>query len=133
MNEVRLSPVAAREKIELEGFIPDTDLALDLGIKWAVAILRRAGVETFESCEGGADHAFPEPTVRFFGSPWAGYHAFAVAMEHGLPVAALRRSQNVVNGELEGPSWEMVFRCKVDRFNEDYEEPAWVKQAAGEE
>lgn len=124
---VRLSPVAAREKAELETFIPDTDLPLDPGIKWAVAILRRAGVETFESCEGGADHTFPEPTVRFFGTPWAGYHAFAVAMEHGLPVAALRRSQSVVNGELEGPSWEMTFARKVERFHEDYDEPEWVK------
>jgi hypothetical protein len=26
--------------------------------------LREAGVETFESCEGPAEHAYPEPTIR---------------------------------------------------------------------
>ena len=30
-------------------------------------------METFESCQGGAGHAYPEPTVRFFGEKAAGY------------------------------------------------------------
>ena len=38
---------------------------LDPGIERAVNLLREARVETFESCEGGAGHAFPEPTIRF--------------------------------------------------------------------
>jgi hypothetical protein len=43
----------------------DTDFPdLDPGIRQAVRILREAGVETFESCEGGERHAYPEPTVR---------------------------------------------------------------------
>lgn len=25
------------------------------------------GIETFESCQGGSGHSFPEPTVRFEG------------------------------------------------------------------
>lgn len=133
MSEPRLSPIEIRERDELRKFIPDTDLALDPGIKWAVAILRRAGIDTFESCEGGEDHACPEPIVRFSGSAWAGYAAFAVAMEYGLPVAAVRRSQRVVNGELEGPSWEIVFHHKIERFTEDYDPPAWAKQATGED
>jgi hypothetical protein len=40
---------------------------IDLGIVRAVKILRDAGFETFEACEGGGEHAYPEPTVRFDG------------------------------------------------------------------
>ena len=41
----------------------------------------------------------------------------------------VRRSQNVVSGGLEGPTWEIVFRDKIERFTEDYDEPAWVQAA----
>ena len=94
----------------LEAFAPDTDMAIDDGIRHAVLILRSGGVETFESCQGGDGHPRPEPVVKFHGSSWAGYHAFAVAMEHGLPVADLRRVYGVVEGQLQGPWWEMTFR-----------------------
>lgn len=97
----------------LEAFAPEIDMDLDPGIRRAVLILRAAGVETFESCDGSSGHAMPEPTVKFFGDPWAGFKAFAVAMENGLPVLSLRRSYNVVGGALEGPWWEMTFRTTV--------------------
>ncbi len=94
---------------DLEAFAPVVDLDLDEGIRRAVLLLRSAGVETFESCEGGAGHAFPEPTVRFHGTAWEGHRAFAVAMEHRLPVLSVRRYYSVVDGELQGPWWEMTF------------------------
>jgi hypothetical protein len=89
---------------------------IDPGIARAVSVLRAGGVETFESCEGGEDHAFPEPTVRFHGGSWAGYHAFSVAMENGLPVLALRLGWHVLDGHLDGPYWEMTFceQCPDD-------------------
>jgi hypothetical protein len=90
--------------------LPDTDMPIDAGIARAVALLHGNGVETFESCEGGDGHAFPEPTVRFHGNAWAGLRAFSVAMEHGLPVLAVRRAYAVVDGQLTGPEWEMTFR-----------------------
>jgi hypothetical protein len=40
---------------------------LDPGIGPYVDVLRAAGIETFESCEGGDGHAYAEPTVRFAG------------------------------------------------------------------
>lgn len=51
-------------------------LDLDPGIRDAVRILRRGGVETFESCQGGyghpenpgGKHAYAEPTVRWHGT-----------------------------------------------------------------
>ena len=50
----------------------------DIGIVKAVEILKSSGIETFESCEGGADHAFTEPTIRFHGTPEAGWRALGI-------------------------------------------------------
>lgn len=84
-------------------------LPLDRWISYAVKVLRDAGIETYESCQGGKGHAFPEPTVRFHGQRGEGFRAAAVAMAAGLPMDALRRFWVVVDGELSGPHWEMVF------------------------
>jgi hypothetical protein len=83
---------------------------LDKGIRDYVVKLRLEGIETFESCQGGEGHAFPEPTIRFYGNAYEGYRAFAAAMNHGLPVLSLRRVWDVADGALEGPWWEMTFR-----------------------
>src|SRR5688572_8737087 len=86
------------------------DLPLDRWISYAVKVLRDAGIETYESCQGGKGHAFPDPTVRFHGDRSEGFRAVAAAMRVGLPVYALRRSWSVVDGELTGPEWEIVFQ-----------------------
>lgn len=98
---------------ELESFAPDVDLPLDQNIRHIVLVLRRGGVETFESCEGGPGHAYPEPTVRFHGQQSAGWRALTVAQENGLRVAELRRVWPVLDGEPTGPWWEMTFRDQV--------------------
>ncbi len=82
---------------------------LDIGIADAVIALRAAGVETFESCEGGDGHAYPEPTVRFHGNQSEGFRALAAAMQSGLRVAALRRVWPVLDSEPTGPWWELTF------------------------
>jgi hypothetical protein len=82
---------------------------LDSGICEIVRILMEAGVETFESCEGGPGHAFTHPTVRFHGHREEGFRAMAVAQSHGLNVTYLRRVWDVIEGEPTGPQWEMVF------------------------
>jgi len=91
----------------------ELDMPLDAGIERAVHALRAAGIETYESCEGGPGHVFPEPTVRFTGQPAEGYRAVAVALELGLPIYALKRVWTVDAGELTGPVWELVFRTRV--------------------
>lgn len=88
-------------------------MPVDAGIVRAVSVLNAAGVETFESCEGGSGHCFPEPTVRFHGGRHAGWHALAAAQEVELPVLALRRVWSIDDGEPDGPFWEMVFRRKL--------------------
>ena len=89
--------------------------SLDEGIAAYVDLLDAGGIETFESCEGGEGHAFPDPTVRFYGERSEGFRALAVALECGLPVLELRRYWQVLEGEPSGPNWEMTFRSKASR------------------
>jgi len=82
---------------------------LDDGIKDAVIILREAGIETFESCQGGEGHAYFEPTIRFHGQREQGWKALAAAQERRLPVLELKRVWPIQDGEPTGPWWEMTF------------------------
>lgn len=84
---------------------------LDPGIAPYVDVLDAAGVETFESCQGGDGHAFGEPSIRFYGERGEGFRALAVAVQRELPVRALSRYWQVNrSGEPCGPYWEMTFR-----------------------
>lgn len=91
------------------------DLAqIDDGIRRAVQILSENGVETFESCQGGAGHAYPEPTVRFYGGPYAGWQAVSVCLSFGLPLASLRREWDILDqNEPTGPCWAVTFRERL--------------------
>ena len=82
---------------------------LDAGIARYVETLAEAGVETYESCEGGPGHTFPEPTVRFHGDRAEGFRALAVLLRRDFPVSDLRRIWRIVDGEPSGPTWEIVF------------------------
>jgi hypothetical protein len=82
---------------------------LDPGIRQEVEVLNQFGVETFESCEGGEGHSYPEPTVRFQGDRAEGFRALAVALWQGLRVRDLRRIWTVSDGEPIGPYWELAF------------------------
>ena len=82
---------------------------LDEGIREIVIALISNGVESFESCEGGHGHSFPEPTVRFEGASSEGLRAVSVALENGLPIRALRRVWSFKNDLIHGPWWEMTF------------------------
>jgi hypothetical protein len=50
------------------------------GIREAVERLQSCGIETFESCEGGPGHFHPEPTIRFHGTPEAGWRAVGICL-----------------------------------------------------
>ena len=89
------------------------DPPLDPGIDEYVQVLVRGDVETFESCEGGPGHAYPESTVRFYGdTTTAGLRALAIAIEAKLPVSELRRVWPIIDGEPTGPYWELTFSRK---------------------
>jgi hypothetical protein len=82
---------------------------LDKGIQKAVHVLVNAGIETFESCQGGKGHSYPEPTVRFHGGKAEGFKALSVALQAGLKIGDLRRVWPVLDGEPTGPWWELTF------------------------
>lgn len=84
------------------------DPPLDIGIRALVECLVANGVETFESCQGGGGHAYPEPTVRFHGDRAEGYRAISIAMSAGFKVKDLRRVWPLLDGELSGPYWEIT-------------------------
>jgi hypothetical protein len=87
---------------------------LDVGIEKAVRLLQKDGIQTFESCEGEKGHAFPEPTIRFHGTPEAGWRAVGICLAYGLPILALRRTWYVLDAnEPTGPHWEIAFRERV--------------------
>jgi len=85
------------------------DPPLDAGISSEVETLAAQGIETFESCDGGEGHAYPEPTVRFHGGKAEGFRALSIALAEGLPVRDLRRVWPVIDAEPTGPWWEMTF------------------------
>jgi hypothetical protein len=85
------------------------DPPLDPGIAPVVETLRGAGIETFESCDGGPGHAYTEPTVRFHGNRGEGFRALAVAIQAGLKVTGLRRVWPILDSEPTGPWWELTF------------------------
>ena len=93
------------------------DPPLDPGIAPYVETLVAGGVKTFESCEGGRGHAYPEPTIRFHGYRDEGFRALSVALLAGLPVQALRRVWVLIDGEPTGPYWEMAFTAPWDGPN----------------
>ena len=88
------------------------DPSLDRGIAPYVAVLRFANIETFESCEGGNGHTYPEPTIRFYGDRSEGFRALAKVIQEDLPISALRRVWIIEDGEPTGPHWEMTFYRK---------------------
>ncbi len=57
---------------------PDPGI-LDPGIAPFVEALRAAGIETFESCQGGEGHAAVEPIVRFYGDRSEGFRALRMS------------------------------------------------------
>lgn len=96
---------------------------IDLGIVRAVKILRDAGFDTFEACEGGDAHAYAQPTVRFEGPPGPEVAQHALTVLAGLPVRSigltwayeeLVHAGNVPQGVLHiAPFWEVTFRAKL--------------------
>jgi hypothetical protein len=84
---------------------------LDAGIRRAVQVLVDAGIETFESCEGGPGHTYPEPAVRFHGGPGDGWRALGACIVLDLRPTNLRRVWYVLDrNDPTGPYWEITFQ-----------------------
>jgi hypothetical protein len=108
-----LAERASRPRRDTSGIAPAPSVPgqIDVGIRRAVNVLSEHGIETYESCEGGPGHSYPEPTVAFHGTPEAGWRAVALCLAYGLPVSELRRVWCVEDGtEPTGPYWNVVFK-----------------------
>ena len=85
---------------------------LDEGIEGWVNLLRYHGIETCQSCIGGAGHAYPEPTIEFLGNPHIGWWVVAVATMakemDGLRPYRLDRSWHLEDGDPVDPVWRLV-------------------------
>jgi hypothetical protein len=82
---------------------------LDKGIAPYVRTLWENGIETYQSCEGGKGHSFPEPTIQFHGGYSTGFKAYSIAIYFGLPIDTVRLVWTHQDGLLDGPYWEMTF------------------------
>lgn len=113
MNEVnstnKVTVVRKRSKSLPNKFDRIHSLSLDPLIAPMVYILQKAGIQTYESCQGGKGHASPYPMVRFKGDQSEGLLALSVAFHHHLPVFALHWVWRMDNGELTGPWWDLEF------------------------
>ncbi len=89
------------------------DLPLDTGIERAVLFLINNGIETWESCEGGEGHSYPEPAVRFHGGYSELLRAASLLIGRQFPVKRFSRVHRVIEGELDRMTNEVVFYKKV--------------------
>lgn len=103
----RITIEEAKARLRSESEPPWNDL--DPGILPIVKIFYEEGIETYESCQGGPGHCFPEPTVRFCGQIGEGFRALAVALAYNLHPTSLRRVYSIIDKEPVGPDWEMTF------------------------
>lgn len=87
---------------------------LDKGIEKYVEILRENGIETYESCEGGEGHSYPQPTICFYGEIAEGFRALAIAIENGLPIDEIRRFWSIQDLQPVGPDWSITFCRKAE-------------------
>lgn len=90
--------------------------SLDPIIKDAVILLNKYGYKTFESCQGGDGHCYPEPTVRFFGDEFDLIRAYELCSIHGLNVFNAKRVyrktdvySEVTDGISIGDNWDKPF------------------------
>jgi hypothetical protein len=83
---------------------------VDAKIRPILRVMCAGGIETFESCQGGKGHAYPEPTICFHGNQSEGFRALAWCRTYGIKVGDLRRYWTIEQNEPHGPDWQMTFR-----------------------
>lgn len=84
----------------------------------AVEVLNTHGFKTYESCQGGEGHCFPEPTVRFEGEEFDLIRAFSVCELYRLNVFAAKKvymkgsiysNDNTPEVKEKGSAWSKPF------------------------
>ena len=113
-------------KVAKEGMSHDHHL--DEGIYDAVVLLNKHGFDTWESCQGGDGHCFPEPTVRFWGTEFDLIRAYELCYIQGMNVFAAKRvywkvpvysDVTGVDGNEIGENWDKPFNELEFRIHRD--------------
>lgn len=104
---------------------------IDAGVRFAVRVLHSHGVETCQSCEGGAGHAYPVPTVDLLAGPndAAGFLALAFLHTYGLPVASVAKHWSVQDGMPYEMLWRVEFAHAFPERADDEPMFLWGYQA----
>lgn len=93
---------------------------IDPGIREVVAVLNWHKIETCQSCHGGPDHAYPEPTVDFLGTMASALLALGRVVQLGFPVRELRHKWRIEEGAPVEDVWQLVFS---DSIRDGIDEP----------
>lgn len=91
-NSNNAEPGAGSARMTQMGYAQEVNSeALDPEIAPVVHFLVGHGFETFESCQGGPGHCFPDPTVRFHGTEFDAIRAYELCQAKGLLILCVRR------------------------------------------
>ena len=100
-------PTDFKTKMQDEAFYA----ALDEGIRFPVRVLHAHGVETGQSCQGGAGHSYEKPSIDLWGQPVelaTAFHAMTVLTTYGLEPDSVALRWRVVNGLPVEPLWRVT-------------------------
>lgn len=113
-----LTTYSEGQGLENKGKDEDLFLNVDEWIRPAVIILNKHGFKTFESCQGGEGHCYPQPTIRFEGSEFDCIRAYEICELYKLPVYEVKRvfrktsvyrDEKTTAVHLLGEAWETPF------------------------
>lgn len=104
--------------------------SLDRGIRFAVRVLHAHGVETGQSCEGGAGHAYFAPTIEFSADAddATGFIALGHLQRYGLPVDSVSIRWHVFRGLPFEKLWHITFWKKMDERADEQPGITWGYQ-----
>lgn len=93
---------------------------LDVGIRFPVRVLHARGVQTGQSCQGGAGHSYDRPTVDLWGGGrFDGLVALAALEEYGLRVRDLSFIWHIEHGLPVEQHWRLtLWQSWEDRADE---------------
>ncbi len=84
---------------------------LDAGIRFPVRVLHAFGLETAQSCQGGAGHDWHEPGIDLAGGRNAdAFAALAAIARYGIDVTEVLLRWSVTDGLPEERHWRIVLR-----------------------
>jgi hypothetical protein len=114
-------------KVLPEAFYQD----LDPGIRFAVRVLHANGFETCQSCQGGKDHSYIEPTVDMvaggFGDA-AGMEVLGPLTSYGLQVSNIALVWSIDQGLPYEKLWRITFCASMESRADEKPNPVWSYQ-----